>query len=76
MKMHDLTRLFWDVDSNSLALLTEKKVIARILSHGTFAEIKELRATHNLALIQEVFLDLKPGALSARRRSYFSLIFS
>ncbi|MBP6881857.1 MAG: hypothetical protein KBC35_04495 [Candidatus Pacebacteria bacterium] len=76
MKIQDLTRLFWDVADNSRSTLSEKEVIARTMSHGTFAEIKELLATHDKENLQAVFLTLKPEALSKRRCAYFSLILS
>lgn len=76
MKIQDLVRLFWDVADNSCSTLSEKEVIVRTLSYGTFSEIKELRATYDKKTLQEVFLQLKPEALKERRRAYFSLILS
>lgn len=76
MKIQDFKQLFWDVDASDLASLEERVVISRTLSHGTFAQIRDLFALYGRDAIQTVFTTLKHGALSERRRDYFALILS
>ncbi len=76
MNIQQLTRLFWDVDTSASSFANKKTIIIRTLSHGTFGEIQSLFATYDSKAIQNVFNDMKPDALSKRRRAYFTLIFS
>lgn len=76
MNTQNLKQLFWDVDEKSLPLLEENRIITRTLSHGTLAQIQELFSSYTKDAIQTVFLSLKQGALSERRRDYFTLILS
>ena len=76
MKIASLKQLFWDVSEKKLMTLESETVIARTLSHGTFAQIAELFSVYSKTAIAAVFVGLKPGAISARRRSYFTLILS
>lgn len=76
MEMQNLKQLFWDIDEQSLSSLEEQVIISRVLSHGTFAQIQELFFAYGKEAVQAVFVTLKSGALSPRRRSYFSLILS
>lgn len=76
MNTASLKQLFWDVDETKLASLDARVVITRTLSHGTLAQIAELFSVYGKAAITTVFTGLKPGAISPRRRSYFSLILS
>ncbi|MFZ1626409.1 MAG: hypothetical protein WAT81_01225 [Candidatus Moraniibacteriota bacterium] len=76
MNTASLKQLFWDVSEQDLTALNSETVIARTLSHGTFAQIAELFSVYGRAAITRVFTGLKPGAISARRRSYFTLILS
>lgn len=76
MNIQTFKQLFWDVNESDLPFLEEKTVIARTLSHGTFAQIQELFSSYDRSLIQAIFMSLKKGALSERRRDYFSLILS
>ncbi|TXI33799.1 MAG: hypothetical protein E6Q53_02380 [Candidatus Moraniibacteriota bacterium] len=76
MELQNLKRLFWDVDEKSLSSLKEQAIIARTLSHGTLAQIEELFSVYGKEAVRSVFATLKVGALSPRRRSYFSLILS
>lgn len=76
MEMQNLKQLFWDIDEQSLSSLEEQVIISRVLSHGTFAQIQELFSVYGKEAVQAVFVTLKEGALSPRRRSYFTLILS
>ncbi len=76
MNIQHLKQLFWDIEEKDLALLTEKTIITRVLSHGTFAQIRELFSVYSKDAITRIFLMLKQGALSQRRRDYFTLILS
>jgi hypothetical protein len=61
---------------NISSLLEGKTIISRVLSHGTLAQIRELFSAYHKEAINDVFRALKPGALSPRRRDYFTLILS
>ncbi len=76
MELKNLKQLFWDVDEKSLSSLKEQAVIARTLSHGTLTQIEELFSVYGKEAVKAVFVSLKEGALSSRRRSYFTLILS
>lgn len=76
MKIPDLKRLFWDIDEDGVSSLEEKTVISRTLSHGTLAQIRALFSSYGKDAVRTVFTDMKPTALSERRRDYFTLILS
>jgi hypothetical protein len=76
MKTQDLKQLFWDVDEAVLSSLGDETVISRALSHGSFDQIQDLFSTYGKEVIRVVFVHLKPGALSDRRRDYFTLLLS
>ena len=76
MEIKNLKQLFWDVDEKSLSSLKEQAVIARTLSHVTLTQIEDLFSVYGKEAITSVFNTLKAGALSPRRRSYFTLILS
>lgn len=76
MNIQTFKQLFWDVHESNFPLLEDKMVISRTLSHGTFAQIRELFSTYSKEAILAVFMTLKKGALSERRRDYFALILS
>lgn len=76
METQNLKQLFWDIAEQDLSSLDKKAIISRTLSHGTFAQIREIFSVYGRDAITEVFLTLKPGALSERRRAYFTLILS
>ncbi|PIV85973.1 MAG: hypothetical protein COZ27_01380, partial [Candidatus Moranbacteria bacterium CG_4_10_14_3_um_filter_41_65] len=69
-----LQQLFWDVDEDNLASLEGKTVITRVFFCGTFAHIQGVFSSYDKHTIQEVFRNLKSGAISPRRYDYFSLI--
>lgn len=68
--------LFWDVEEKDLSLLTEEVIISRTLSHGTFEQVQALFSSYSKEHIRAVFRTLKVGALSERRRDYFTLILA
>lgn len=74
METQQLKELFWDIDEAKFSSLDEKVVITRTFSHGTFAQIQALFSSYNKDVIRAVFMTLKKGALSQRRRDYFALI--
>lgn len=76
METQNLKQLFWDVDEENLHSLSEKAIISRVLSHGTFAQVSEIFSVYGKNTITEVFRALKQGALSERRQDYFKLILS
>lgn len=76
MEIQQLKRLFWDIDEKKLSSLEERVVVLRTLSHGTLAQIQALFASYDQKVIREVFHAMKKGALSERRRDYFTLILS
>jgi hypothetical protein len=75
MNTQDLKQLFWDTDEKDLPSIGKNTIIARTLTYGTYAQIKALSA-YGKEAIRAVFLSLKQGALSDRRRDYFSIILS
>jgi hypothetical protein len=76
METQNLQQLFWEVDEKDLASLSEKVIISRVLSHGTFAQIGEIFSVYDKNTISEVFRGLRQGAITERRQAYFKLILS
>lgn len=71
-----LKQLFWDVDESNFETLDTKVVIARTLTHGTLAAVKSVMHTYGKEMVRSVFLGMKEGAITARRRSFFNLILT
>ncbi len=69
-----LKQLFWDVDEASFSLLSEKHIIQRALTYGTLGVVRAIFNTYDKENIRKVFLNMKDGALTQRRRSLFTLI--
>lgn len=74
METQQLKELFWDIEEAQLSSLGASVVIARTLSHGTLAQIQGLFSTYERDVIRSVLISFKKGALSERRRDYFTLI--
>ncbi len=71
-----LKQLFWDVDEASFSLLSEKHIIQRALTYGTLSVIRAIFNTYRKKSIRKVFLNMKDGALTPRRRSLFAIILA
>jgi squalene cyclase len=70
----EVTRLFWDIDVTTLDLSRHSDyVIERLMSRGTWAAMRWLRATYS-AVIMVDFLRRKGDRLPPRERAYWALI--
>ncbi len=71
-----LKQLFWDVDESGFSVLSEKHIIQRALTYGTLGVMQAIFSTYGKDSIRKVFLNMKDGAITPRRRSFFALILA
>ena len=69
-KQYESTVL-WDIDKNKVDTLSKEFVTQRVLSYGSISLIISLIKEYGIDFVQEVFLKMKPTAISKKKYNYF-----
>lgn len=70
MSEQDYRTVLWDIDEGSIGTLPVDFVIQRVLSYGAIGLILAAVKKNGLATVKDVFLKMKPSAISAKKYAY------